>query len=73
MDGRNTDFIVMFPSGDHQTPQDRLPMARLEEQSTAESENLGEMALNKRKAVRLSDTEAAELDLAEENMEDTNV
>ena len=39
-------------------------------QSTAESENLGEMGLNKWKAVRLADTEAAELDLAEENIED---
>ena len=34
-------------------------------QSTAESENLGEMGLNKWKAVRLSDTEAAEVELAE--------
>ena len=34
-------------------------------QSTAESENLGEMGLNKWKAVRLADTEAAEVDLAE--------
>ena len=45
-------------------------------QSTAESENLGEMVLNKWKAVRLSDTEAAEVELAEENIEDiedTNV
>ena len=33
--------------------------------STAESENLGEMGLNKWKAVRLADTEAAEVDLAE--------
>ena len=52
-----------------------VPMARLEEprvtQITAESENLGEMVLNKWKAVRLSDTERAELDLAgSENIED---
>ena len=51
-----------------------VPMARLEPsviQTTAESENLGEMGLNKGKAVRLSDTEAAELDLAgSENIED---
>ena len=47
-----------------------VPMARLEEQSTAESENLGEMVLNKWKAVRLSDTERAELALAgSENIE----
>ena len=52
-----------------------VPMARLEEprvtQITAESENLGEMVLNKWKAVRLSETEGAELDLAgSENIED---
>ena len=45
-----------------------VPVARLEDpttvtQSTAESENPGEMVLNKWKAERLSDTEAAELDL----------
>ena len=50
-----------------------VPEARLEDpttvtQSTAESENPGEMVLNKWKAERLSDTEAAELDL-----EDTKV
>ena len=50
-----------------------VPLARLEDpttvtQSTAESDNLGEMVLNKWKAERLSDTEAAELDL-----EDTKV
>ena len=45
-----------------------VPMASLEPsvtQTTAESENLGEMVLNKWKAVRLADTEAAELDLGE--------
>ena len=52
-----------------------VPLARLEDPSTvipstAESENPGEMDLNKWKAERLSDTEAAELDLAEENIED---
>ena len=52
-----------------------VPMARVEEprvtQITAESENLGEMVLNKWKVVRLSDTEGAELDLAgSENIED---
>ena len=52
-----------------------VPMSRLEEprvtQSTAESENLGEMVLNKWKAVRLTDMEGGELDLAgSENIED---
>ena len=50
-----------------------VPMASLEPsvtQTTAESENLGEMGLNKWKAVRLADMEAAEVDLAEENIED---
>ena len=51
-----------------------VPLASLEPsvtQTTAETENLGEMVLNKWKAVRLSDTEAAELDLAgSENIED---
>ena len=56
----------------HRNHKTIVPMARLEEprvtQITAESENLGEMVLNKWKAVRLSDREGAELDL-----EDTEV
>ena len=52
-----------------------VPMARLEEprvtQITAESENLGEMVLNKWKEVRLSEKDGADLDLAgSENIED---
>ena len=59
----------------HRNHKTIVPMARLEEprvtQITAESENLGEMVLNKWKAVRLSETEGAELDLAgSENIED---
>ena len=46
--------------------QSEVTMLRLEEpssvtQSTPESENLGEMVPNKWKAVRLSDTEGAEV------------
>ena len=59
----------------HRNHKTIVPMARLEEprvtQITAESENLGEMVLNKWKAVRLSETEGAELDL--EDTEDTEV
>ena len=51
-----------------------VPMASLEPsvtQTTAESENLGEMVLNKWKAVKLSDKEAAERTIAgSENIED---
>ena len=47
--------------------QTEVGMLRLEEpsvtQSTLESENLGEMVLNKWKAARLSDTEGAEVDI----------
>ena len=58
----------------HRNRKTKVPMARLEEprvtQITAESENLAEMVLNKWKAVRLSDMEGAELDLAgSENIE----
>ena len=43
-------------------------------QCTPESEYLGEMVLNKWKAVRLSDTEGAEVDIdVSENIEDTKV
>ena len=49
--------------------QTDVARARLEEpsvtQSSPESENLGEMVLNKWRTVRLSDTEGAEVDLAE--------
>ena len=53
-------------------------MLRLEEpsvtQSTLESENLGEMVSNKWKAVRLSDKEEAEVNIAVlENDQDTKV
>ena len=49
--------------------QTDVARARLEEpsvtQSSPESENLGEMVLNKWRTVRLADTEGAEVDLAE--------
>ena len=58
--------------------QTEVAMLRLEEpsvtQSTPESEILGEMILNKWKAVRLSDTVGTELDIdVSENIEDTEV
>ena len=58
--------------------QTEVAMLRLEEpsvtQSTPESENLGEMEPNKWKAVRLSDREETEVNLAVlENVEDTKV
>ena len=60
----------------HRNCKTNVPMACLEEprvtKITAESENLGEIILNKWKEVRLSDTEGADLDLAgsSENIED---
>ena len=57
--------------------QTEVGMLRLEEpsviQSTPESENLGEMELNKWKAVRLSDREEAEVNLAVLDTKDTKV
>ena len=58
--------IMLHRRGKSQTDVAR---ARLEEpsvtQSSPESENLGEMVLNKWRTVRLADTEGAEVDLAE--------
>ena len=57
--------------------QTEVGMLRLEEpsqESAPESENLGEMVLNKWKAVILSDTEGAGVDFdVSENIEDTKV
>ena len=58
--------------------QTEVAMLRLEEpsvtQSTPESEYQEEMVLNKGKAVRLSDTEGAEMDLdVSENIRDSTV
>ena len=58
--------MILHRRGKSQTDVAR---ARLEEpsvtQSSPESENLGEMVLNKWRTVRLADTEGAEVDLAE--------
>ena len=54
--------------------QTEVAMLRLEEPSVTQSENLGEMVLNKWKAVRLSDTEGAEMEIdMSEDIEDTMV
>ena len=50
--------IIIHRRGKSQT---EVGMLRLEEPSVTQSENLGEMVLNKWKAVRLSDTEGAEV------------
>ena len=58
----------------HRRRKSQTEVGPIVTQSTPESENLGEMVPNKWKAVRLSDTEGAEMDLdVSENIEDTMV